>query len=123
MKPKYTLIIIDNETGKRFLELEVEKTSLSYFQESTYRSNGLGYHQLVSPVKVEIKAKGLFAKEIPTEEKSPNVFEVDLDDLSFHDVDGRTVILGKKECAHQWSTYLGLTFTDATCKLCGAKNK
>lgn len=43
--------------------------------------------------------------ESEDEEKSPNVFELD------------------EECSHEWSTYLGLAFTDDICKICGAKNK
>lgn len=41
------------------------------------------------------------------EEKTPKVYELE----------------ETEECFHEWSTYLGLAFTDSTCKKCGAENK
>lgn len=109
MKPKYTLIIRDNDTGERILELDVEKTSFSYSQKTNvqvYRGqrDSNNYHHLGTGVKVDIQAQGFLPKEI---EKEPKIYELD----------------ETEECFHEWSTYLGLSFSDSTCKKCGADNE
>lgn len=111
MKPKYTLTIKDNETGTNLLELDVEKTSLSYSKKQNlqlYRGNNTHYSQIASGIKVDIQAEGF----LPVKTDTVNVFPLDVDD----DLD-------EKLCLHEWETYLGLAFADSTCKLCGAKNK
>lgn len=111
MKPKYTLTIKDNETGTNLLELDVEKTSLSYSKKQNlqvYRSNGNQHSSIGSGIKVDIQAEGF----LPTKEEVVSTFSLDLDD----DIE-------EALCLHEWETYLGLAFADSTCKLCGAKNK
>ena len=104
MKPKYTLTLKDNETGEVILDLDVEKTSLSLSQKANvqqYHSMGGVAQHLVTGIKVDIQAEG-FVKS--TEEKAPNVYDLDED-----------------ECSHEWVEWTGLANVQTHCKICGEK--
>ena len=96
MKPKYTVIIKDNETNDTLVELNVENTSMSYSIEKNSSH---------PDVKVHIHAEGFFNSN--KEENTAvytNVYTIDEEEFT---------------CEHQWKSYLGLMDTDHYCTICG----
>ena len=101
MKPKYTLIIKDNETNETLLELDVEKTSLSLSQKANvqlYKGYSGRLTHLRPGIKVDIQAEGFLSPEKET-------YYLD------------------ETCDHQWQPYYGLVDTLSFCKICGSKNE
>jgi hypothetical protein len=103
MKPKYTLIIKDNEKNEVLLNVDVRSYNYSLRDNRFYLHPNSSVAKCVdTKVGIDINVNGFLIDTEP----EPN--EYVLDEMEY-------------SCNHEWVEYQGLETKDIFCKVCGMK--